>query len=51
MKNIKFYQAQYLAHRRRFLAQDFKPMTLSAFYDAVYAYTIEVPVFLTQRSI
>lgn len=51
MKNLKYYQTLYLNHRRRFLAQGFKPMTLSAFYDAVYAYPIEVPIFLTQRSI
>jgi hypothetical protein len=46
MKNLALYQTLYLNHRRRFIAQGFKPMTLSQFYDAVYDYEIVVPIFV-----
>jgi hypothetical protein len=46
MKNLAYYQTLYLNHRRRFIAQGFKPMTLSQFYDAVYDYEIVVPIFV-----
>jgi hypothetical protein len=46
MKNLPYYQTLYLNHRRRFIAQGFKPMTLSQFYDAVYDYPIVVPIFV-----
>jgi hypothetical protein len=49
MKNLAYYQTLYLNHRRRFIAQGFKPMTLSQFYDAVYDYEIVVPVLVRSK--
>jgi hypothetical protein len=51
MKNLPYYQTLYLNHRRRFIAQGFKPMTLSQFYDACFEYPIEIPVFIGMKHV
>jgi hypothetical protein len=49
MKNLAYYQAQYLAHRRRFIALGLKPMKLAAMYSACFEYPIEVPIFVSKN--